>query len=455
MSQYRSRNIKRPAKATPSLPIINPHAAGIDVGSDFMFVAVPIDSSPTPIARFGTFTSDLLDLAAHLKECRILTVAIESTGVYWIPLYEILEAQGFKVMLINPNYPKKNKTDVEDCQWLQYLHSVGLLKGSFRPPEQVCAVREILRHRATLVRQGARDILRMQKSLTQMNVLIHNVISDITGLTGLLILDAILAGERDPQKLALFRDPHIKATPETIEKSLIGNYRAEHLFTLKQSRESYRFHREQIEECDAQIEKMLKEFDGEMPISPTPGTKPGKSHGKNDIRLPHGNLHSEMIRVHGVDLATVPGIAPTTACTIFTEIGRDITQFESASAFVSWLKLCPDPRISGGKVLGHSKCPSKPKLSVHLRQIAQSMEKNQSYLGHFYRRMKSKHGPATAAKATAQKLARIIYTMLTTKQPYDESHFVSAQKKLDQGRIRWILQQAPSLGLTIQQTSVS
>jgi len=232
------RNKKHKPKSSPSLPIINPHVAGIDVGAEEMYVSVPLDSCSEPLGVYKTFTSDLLDLAAWLKQCGVLNVVMESTGVYWIPLFEILEEQGFDVILVG-NYPRKpEKSDFSDCQWLQYLHSVGLLKGSFRPPQVIRSIREILRRRNTIVELAAASIQRMQKSLTQMNLLLHNVISDITGVTGLAIIDAIIAGQRDPHVLASYRDSRIKATEAEIVKSLIGHYRTEHLFTIKQSRTS-------------------------------------------------------------------------------------------------------------------------------------------------------------------------------------------------------------------------
>lgn len=420
----------------------------MDIGSEFIYVCVPTDSSPTPVARFGTFTADLLEMADWLAECHVESLAMESTGVYWIPVFEILESRGFSVTLVSPNYPKKpHKSDVEDCQWLQYLHAVGLLKGSFRPPDTVCAVRAILRHRSTLVSEASVYIQRMQKALTQMNLLLHNVISDITGTTGLAIIDSILSGQRDPKLLSAFRDRRIKATEEEIAKSLVGNYRREHLFTLKQAREAYQFFQNQIAQCDEQIEQMLSEFDGEYPDPPTDAGKYRHTTGKNDIQLARTDLHTEMVRINGVDLASVPGIGPNTAAVIFTELGTDLSAFPSFKHFTSWLKLSPDPNMSGGTVVGKGKGRSKSRIGQCLRQAALSLARNDTYLGHYYRRMRAKFGPKIAVKATANKLARIIYALLTTKQSYDETIFIKAQEQYREKKIQYILKEATKLGL--------
>lgn len=447
--QYKSHNRKKAAKAAPSLPVIRAHAAGIDIGASEMYVSVPIDSSETPIGVFGAFTEDLLKLAAWLKECHVETVAMESTGVYWIPLYELLEEQGFQVVLVAPNYPKKpEKSDIEDCQWLQYLHSVGLLSASFRPEETVCAIRAILRLRSALVADASRDILRLQKSLTQMNLLLHNVISDITGVTGLAIIDAILSGERDPKILAQHRDFRIKASIEQIEKSLRGHYRQEHLFTLRQARQSYRFHQEQIAQCDAQIELMLRGID--TPDAPPPPDTPYRGRtGRNDIRLSETSLRDELVRINGVDLTDIPGVGPNLAAAIFAEVGNDLSKFPTSGHFASWLKTTPAPRISGGKILGYAKAPAKPRLGVLIRQAVQSLDRSDSYLGHFYRRLKARIGATAANKAAAHKLATIIYALLTTKKAYDETSFAKAADKILQKRISRFHKEAQALGIQI------
>jgi transposase len=380
MAKSNRTNITKAAKSAASLPVINPHAAGIDVGATQMFVSVPIDSCAESIGVFGTFTDDLLALAAWLKECDVHTVALESTGVYWIPLFQILEEQGLDVILVNTNYPKKpKKSDLEDCQWLQYLHAVGLLSGSFRPAQQVCAIRSILRHRNTLVKESSAHILRMQKSLTQMNLLLHNVISDLVGVTGLAIIDAILTGERDPYVLASLRHGTLKATPDEIAKSLKGDWRVEHLFTLKQSREAFAFCHTQMTECDAVIAAMLLDFDSRIDpdANPISKSKDGSSTArKNQHNLPGSDIRSEMNRILGVDLTAIPGIGAITVHSLFCEIGSDFSAFASAGHFASWLGLCPDHRISGGKVLYKKTRRVTSRPALLLRMAAQALARS-------------------------------------------------------------------------------
>lgn len=443
----------RAAKSTPSLPIVVPHAAGIDIGSNRTFVCVPTDSCAEPIACFGMFTEDLLAIAKWLKDCSVQSVAMESTGVYWIPLFQILEDQGFAVTLINPNYPKKpKKSDVEDCQWLQYLHAVGLLTPSFRPAQQVCAVRSIIRHRSNHVRESSAHVQRMQKSLIQMNLLLHNVISDITGKTGLAILDAILAGERDPEALAHHRDPRIKAQAEAIAKSLVGDYREEHLFTLRQSLEAYRFLHSQMSACDAQIARMLAVFDAAVDVEENPLPKvlrrSAKSQ-KNMVDLPDGDLRSEMYRIIGVDLTRIPGIEADTVHALFCEIGADLSRFPTEGHFVSWLGLCPNNRISGGRVLYNKTRRVKSRACQILRVAAGSLTNCRFYLGQFYRRMRARFGPTAANVAAAHKLARIIYRLITTKEPYDETMFDNASERFQEKRLRNLRKQASLLGYNL------
>jgi transposase len=434
------------------MPVIHPHAAGIDIGSRQTFVCVPSDSCAEPIGTFGMFTDDLARLATWLKECKVRTVCVESTGVCWIPLYQTLEAQGFEVMLVNPNYPKKKKTDIADCQWLQFLHSVGLLSASFRPPQQVCAIREIIRHRGNHVKAAASHIQRMQKSLTQMNLLLHNVITDITGVTGLAIIDAIIAGERDPVELAKHRNKGIKASYEDVVRSLAGDYRPEHLFTLKQSRTAFSFCQEQMAECDAQIAMMLAQFDSQVDCSlhPIPKDRPNRSNiRKNEIDLPGGDLRQEMYRINGVDLTQIPGIKATSVNALISEIGTDLCAFESAGHFASWLGLCPNNRVSGGKVMSSKTRKVKSRAATTLRVSAQALASSQSYLGEFYRRMRYRMGPAAANTATAHKLARIIYHLITTKEPYNESVFSKAQARFQEKKIRRLQKEAQILGYTL------
>jgi hypothetical protein len=334
---------------------------------------------------------------------------------------------------------------------------VGLLSNSFRPPQLICAIREIFRHRTMLVEQAADSIRRMQKSLTEMNVLVHNVVSDITGQTGLAIIDAIIAGDHNPQTLALHRDPRVKAKPDEIKMALQGNYRPEHLFTLEQSRQAYSFYQKQIAACDARIEIMIKDIDGSPPseTTSTGNATAAKINSKNAVKLPSLDLRAEMVRIFGVDLATVPGVGLNVLCTILAEVGPDLSRFPTVRHFVSWLRLCPNPRISGGRKIGNSVPHGTPRLALALRIATQSLERNQSYLGTYFRKMKYRFGPKTAAKATANKLARILYAMITTATPYSESNFESQQKRSETQRLLRLTKEAAHFGLLLQPVPAS
>jgi hypothetical protein len=319
MAKRKANKQTRSNKAV--LPVMRPDAAGIDIGATEIFVAVPADRAAENVRSFPTFTQDLYALADWLEECRVKTVAMESTGVYWIPLFQILEDRGFEVCLVNARHVKNvpgRRTDVSDCQWLQFLHSVGLLRASYRPEQEVCAVRALLRHRESLVQMAATHVNHMQKALDQMNLQLHHVISDITGLTGLLIVDAILAGERDPLALAKLRHERIKASPEVIAKSLVGDYRAEHLFTLRQSLVAYRSYQKLIDDCDKEIRGGLDRFQPPAVPAPTPDADSGvKNKGKRKATSNDGVLQRELKRVFGVDLTKIPGIRTGIAQTLF------------------------------------------------------------------------------------------------------------------------------------------
>jgi len=354
---------------------------------------------------------------------------MESTGVYWIPFFQILEASGFQVGLVNARHVKNvpgRKTDVSDCQWLQYLHSVGLLRASFRPEQAVCAVRSVLRHRAGLVQIASTHVQRMQKALDQMNLQLHHVISDITGLTGTAIIEAILKGERDPAVLSKMRDRRIKASAKTVAAALVGDFRREHLFALRQSLEAYRHCQQLIAVCDSEIERYLAEFDSKVDVSLAPLRKPKDRHKprRNEMRF---DLRTHLYRIYGVDLTEVPGINALTAHVLFAEIGPDLSRFANRSAFASWLGLCPDNRISGGKILSVKTRVVKNRAAMALRLAAQSLHRSQSYLGNYYRRMRAKLGTPKAITAAAHKLARIVYHLLTTLQRYQESVFMRCE----------------------------
>lgn len=439
-------------KSIDSLHIIHPAAAGIDIGASEIYVAVSDDRSDNPVRRFDTFTEDLHKAAQWLKECGIESIAMESTGVYWIPVFQILERYGFDVILVNARHVKNvpgRKTDVQDCQWLQYLHTVGLLKGSFRPAQDICEVRSLLRHRDNLVKSASAEVQRMQKSLTQMNLQIHNVISDITGVTGTKIIDAILAGERDPYKLAELRDPRIKADKETIAKSLTGDYRREHLFTLNQTVASYRHNLELIRQCDAEIESYLKEFEPRVEIDEPSSPSSGGSRRKPKGNTPAFDVKGHMHRLLGTDLTEIDGVSDLTAHVFFTEVGPDLSKFKNVSHFCSWLGLCPNNKISGGKILSSQTRPGSNRLAQALRLSANSLWNSKSSLGDYFRRMRARHGSPKAITATAHKLARIIYHLVREQKAFDETVFAE-QEQAHEARLRKRLEkQAKSLGLQL------
>ena len=456
MSRKRKSNPKSNQKSGASLlSCLNLNAAGVDIGATEIYIAVPGDRDPQPVRCFSTFTEDLHAAAAWLKACHIETVAMESTGVYWIPLFQILEARGFKVLLVNAHHVKNvpgRKSDVSDCQWLQYLHSVGLLRGSFRPEQAVCSMRSILRHRDSLVQMASSHVQHMQKALDQMNLQLHHVISDITGTTGIAILEAILAGERNPHTLAALRDRRIKASADTIAKALVGDYRREHLFTLRQSLAAFRHYQELIAACDLEIAQSLEEFESKVdpPVDPPPGSaSPSHDGSKPKASEPSFNLQTHLHRIFGVDLTKIPGINVLTAQTLLAEIGPDFSRFPSGPELASWLGLCSDNRVSGGKVLSVKTRKVKNRAATALRMAALSLYRSQSFLGHFYRRMRAKLGAPKAITATAHKLARILYHMVTTGHAYDETicaHNEVQNRQQMEARLR---KQARELGLQV------
>jgi transposase len=439
------RTRRRPTRvATP--PIVHPHAAGIDVGATELYVCVPVERDPRPIRRFGTFTEDLLALAAWLRAVGVTSVAMESTGVYWIPLFQLLETRGFDVCLVNARHVKNvpgRKTDVQDCQWLQYLHSVGLLRGSFRPPDAVCAVRTVLRHRDRLVQLAAVHTQHMQKALTQMNLQLHHVLSDLTGVTGLAILDALLAGERDPAVLAQHRDPRLKASSETLAKALVGDYRSEHLFTLRQALASYRHYQRLVAECDTEVKRLLDAFPAALAPAVAPLPPDSRPHRRRSAA--QGALRADLYRILGVDLTRVDGFA-TIPLALFAELGPTLAAFPSSKHFASWVALCPDNRVSGGQVLSVRTRHVKHRVAQALRTAAQSLQRSQSALGAYFRRMRAKLGAPKAITATAHKLARILYHLLTTQQPYEETHVAAAEERYHRRSEARLRAQARALG---------
>jgi transposase len=438
---------KRKLESVTESPRIREDAAGIDISPEVIYVAVAPGKDARPIRNFGTVTAELYRIANWLKGCGVQTVAMESTGVYWIPLYQVLEERGFEVYLVNARHYKNvpgRKTDVCDSAWLQYLHAVGLLQGSFRPAQEICAFRTVMRHRASLVEAASKHVQHMQKALDQMNVQIHRVLSDLVGVSGLAILDAMLRGERDPRRLAELRDGRVKASEEEIVAALEGDYRAEHLFTLKQSLDSYRHYQKLIAECDRQLREQLEGMEGRGD-----GQEPPASH--KQLRGPDGKeLRKEFCRIFGVDLTAIPSIGIGTVEVLLAEVGPELKQFRSAAAFANWLGLCPNNSITGAKVKSSKTKKTENRLAGALRMAAESLCRDKSYLGHFYRRMKMRlNGAPEAVTAAAHKLVRIIYAMVTTGTEYDESHFAMAEKRnLDQARRR-LAKQARQFGFLL------
>jgi transposase len=444
-------------KTNTQLPAIHPHAAGIDIGATHLQVAVPHDADPKPVRTFTTFTDDLHALRDWLKRCGVRTVAMESTGVYWIALFQILEAAGLEVYLVNARHCKNlpgRKTDISDCQWLQYLHSVGLLRASFRPPEAICAVRSLLRHRANLVRYASGQVLHLHKALTQMNVQIHNVISDITGVTGLAILDAVLGGERDGQKLAALKDHRIKAGKDMIARSLQGDWRGEHLFALRQALATWRHYQNLMAECDAEIERALSRFESRLNVDENPPPPARQQHKKPQFNEPKFDARAELYRLCGVDLTQVPGFQANSALTLFGELGPDfVSRFPTAKCFASWLGLCPDNRITGGRILSVKTRAVKSRAAQALRLAAQSLWRSKDYLGECFRRWKARLGTPKAITAMAHKLARILWHLMKYRKPYNPEVWAVAEEKLKKKKFRRLQQNAAALGFQLSPVS--
>lgn len=410
-----------PFPDAPSLPAqlqhLNLNAAGIDIGATAHFVAVPPDRDPQPVRQFATFTADLYRLADWLTACGVDTVVMESTGVYWIPLFEILEERGFRVLLVDARHVKNvtgRKSDVLDCQWLQQLHTYGLLSAAFRPADEIVVLRSYLRQRTTLVQGASTHIQHMQKALQQMNVLLHQVVADITGVTGMTIIRAILAGERDPQVLAQHRDPRCKNSADVIAQSLMGTYRAEHLFALQQAVTLYDVYQAQIVACDQQIERYLASL---TPVSEAPPPTPAKPRQRTGNAF-HFDAHAQLYRMTGVDLTRIDGIDAVTALKVVGEIGTDMRRWKTVKHFTSWLGLCPGTKVSGGKVLGSKTKPTANRAASALRLAAASLSRSRSALGAYLRRMTARLGKPQAVTATAHKLARLVYSMLRNGTEY-------------------------------------
>jgi transposase len=426
-AKARRRKSQGPRRPLPQgIPVIEANAAGIDVGAREMYVAIPPDRDPEPVRVYPTFTCDLEALADWLVERGITTVAMESTGVYWIPLYQILEERGIRVCLVNARHMKNvpgRRTDWHECQWLQYLHTVGLLRAAFRPEQQVVAVRSVVRHRKKLVELLGVHVRHVHKALTQMNLQIHHVINDITGVTGTAIIEAILAGERDAAVLAKLRQPEIHADEETIRKSLEGDWRREHLFALRQSWEMYREYVRAIEACDKEICEMLSEHEpkvdpAEKPLPPD-NKKRKKRHHKRpgDFRF---DVRTEAYKQLGVDVTRIPGLEGI-ALMLYCEVGNDMSRWPNGSQFASWTALCPDNDKTGGQVQWTGVRQVKNRTGQLFRQAANGLHHSQTQMGAYLRRMKAKLGSEGGITATAHKIARVFYAVVKNQVEYDET----------------------------------
>ena len=446
MSQGRLERTAKGSKSRAAITITHPNAAGIDIGSAAHFVAVPPDRDDQPVREFPSFTVDLNALADWLKVCRVDIVAMESTGVYWIPLFELLESRGFTVLLVNARHVKNvsgRKSDVLDCQWLQQLMSYGLLRGAFRPAEQVAVLRALSRQRATLLRGQARHVQHMQKALTQMNVQLANVISDVVGETGQKILRAIVDGERDGQVLGEMKNNRIHASVDEIAKSLQGNWRAEHLFALKQALAAFDFIGTQVAECDQEIEAQLRRLQThERPLA-----KGGKrAHTRNS---PKFDLRRQLFQMCGVDLTRIDGIQVTTALAVISETGADMSRFPTAGHFASWLGLCPGTRITGGKVMSGRTQRNANRAAQALKLAAAALRPSQSALGAYFRRLCARMDKPKAITAAAHKLARLIYTMLTKGEEYVDQGQEYYEERYRARVLHQLEQRAQRLGMTL------
>ena len=497
--QDTSKSIPRAGQIRPAkqMPIVHPHAAGIDLGNKAHFVCVPADSVPpgqSPVRQFGVFNPDLDQMVDMLKQCRVETVAMESTGVMWIPVFQKLEAAGLEVLLVNTKGLKHvpgRKSDMLDCQWIQLTHSYGLLSGSFRPADIICRLRTLMRQRENLVQGASSETQHMQKAMQEMGVHLHVVVSDVTGQTGLLIIDAILEGERDPEELVKLRDWRVrKSTVAEMKAALQGDWREELLFVLGQSRRVYTFFQEQLAILDAKIIALLAEIPeappppaeswlapgsdssgapeqsagGERPVSGSAdhvsvpaqgkGQSPGRKKGKFK---PNGagnplpkDVSPQLAKIYGTDLTLIPGLGILGVLIILSEIGADLKgRWRSGDTFAAWMGLCPGSKISGGKVLSSRTPHVVNRAAVLLRLVALAIGRTETCLGLFYRRIKARHGAPKAATATARKLAVLIYHLVTTGQEYREPDLKNYDERARKNRIIRLSRQAKQLGFDL------
>ena len=438
-------------KMGKGLPVFNHYAAGIDIGDTIHCVAINDGNGGHEVKTTSAFTCDLQEIVEYLKNNSITTVAMESTGVYWLPLYIMLEEAGIEVYLVNAKYVKNvtgRKKDDTDSIWIQKLHTCGLLQKSFQPDNEIRLLRDYTRQRKNLILLGSDAVRRMQKALELMNIKIHTVISDILGKTGMQMVKAIIAGERNPQILATLCDPRIKASQEEIIKSLQGIWKEEYLFMLEQAVENYEFHQKQIKSCEEKIkEQLLKQVaivkEGDITsVEDTQKKKSKTKSRKNQFDFP---ISPYLIEIAGVDLCKIPGISDVTALEFISEVGVDMSKWKSAKHFGAWLNLAPNTKISGGKIISSKMMKKKNKAGQYLRQAASCLSTNKTPIGDYYRRMRARLGGKGAALATANKLSRIIYTMLLKKTEYNPGMMVENQEKFKEDKIKKLEKQLARL----------
>ena len=433
------------------LPIIHEYAAGIDIGSRFHVVAVPPGLTDEPIQTFQSFTTDLQRMADWLVTTGVKTVAMESTGVFWVPVFEILEQHGIEVILANARDAKAvpgRKSDVNDAQWLQRLHSCGLLRGSFRPAGDIAELRAYLRQRERLTDYAAAHIQHMQKALTLMNLQLHHVVSDVTGATGMKIIRAIVSGQRDPSILATLRDVRCKATAETIRAALIGNYQPEHVFVLTQSLALYDFYQARIADCDIQIEAVLLRLNADRvpPDEPLPPAR----HRCRQQHEPRFDIRTALYQLTGVDLTQIHGIGPYLALRLIAECGTDFSRWRTAKHFTSWLTLSPGCKISGGKVLSAHTRKTANRVTAHLRLAAVTIGKTNTALGAFYRRLAARIGKAKAVTATARKIAVLFYNAMRFGMDYKDPGSDHYERVYRERVIKQLHRRAAEMGYNLQ-----
>jgi transposase len=435
------------------LEVVHPDAAGIDIGNESHYVAVPPTRDSESVRRFGCTTAELKEMADWLKQCGIRTVAMQSTGVYWIAVYDILEEVGLEVYLVNARETKNlpgRKSDVQESQWLMKLHTYGLLRNSFRPSQEIRTLRTYWRQRNDLVRAAGRHIQRIQKAMTQMNIQLANVLSDVSGMTGQAIIKAILEGERDPQKLAEFRDARVKASKEEVARSLEGHWQEDLLFVLRQEQNGYEFCQKQMAECDQRIEQYLQQREDRSAGASLPEEKrKERLRKKKKGNTPQFDLRTELFRMAGADLTQIDGVDVMTAMTILSEVGWDMSKWKTEHHFVSWLRLCPDNKISGDKIIGKGRLPTTNRATSALRMAASTLRVSNTYLGAQFRRLRTKLGAPIAIKAMAAKLARLVYRVLRYGMPFVDkgAEFYEAQHRTQQ--IKYLKWRAAKMGLQI------